>query len=477
MAPIVNAGGDQRNQRGTGTGDSATFPVKLRDQVYKLMISQLFYDGHQALAVQLSNMVQVSQPCPPSDRLLNLVSIGLEKEKGSFGVLLLHFRYALLGKSLNNFLCVADSKTVNRLDSTILGPGLDLEFETEVPVSAPEPALYETAYVTAHKGNCRAGAFSPDGQLCATGSVDASIKILDVERMLAKSAPDAEGGSSTSGPANEVQGHPVIRTLYDHFEEVTTLQFHPTLPFLASGSRDHTIKIFDYAKASAKKASKTYTDADQVRCISFHPSGDYLLAATNHPVIRLYDVNTGQCYVCSIPAHQHKGAVLFIKYSNDGKQYVSASRDGSIKIWDAVSNRCINTFQQAHEGIEVCSVMYSRNGKYVLSAGKDSLVKLWELSTSRCLIAYTGAGTAGKQNHRAHAVFNHTEDYVLFPDEATISLCAWDSRNAARKKLLSLGHNGPVRYLIHSAVSPAFLSCSDDFRARFWYRRTHSATH
>jgi cleavage stimulation factor subunit 1 len=46
---------------------------------------------------------------------------------------------------------------------------------------------------------------------------------------------------------------------------------------------------------------------------------------------------------------------------------------------------------------------------------------------------------AGKQEHKAQAVFNHTEDYVLFPDEATTSLCAWNSRNASRKQLLSLG--------------------------------------
>lgn len=55
---------------------------------------------------------------------------------------------------------------------------LDLEFETEPNVPAPEPALYETAYVTSHKGNCRAGCFSSDGQLIATGSVDASIKVM-----------------------------------------------------------------------------------------------------------------------------------------------------------------------------------------------------------------------------------------------------------------------------------------------------------
>lgn len=68
-------------------------------------------------------------------------------------------------------------RPLNRLEYT-LGPGLDLEYETEPQTSAPEPAMYETAYVTSHKDKCRAAAFSMDGSLVATGSVDASIKVL-----------------------------------------------------------------------------------------------------------------------------------------------------------------------------------------------------------------------------------------------------------------------------------------------------------
>lgn len=122
------------------------------------------------------------------------------------------------------------------------------------------------------------------------------------------------------------------------------------------------------------------------------------------------------------------------------------------------------------------------------------------MATTRCLIAYTGAGATGKQviiinqmyqietdkkkvvgehfmyinkfqEHRSQAIFNHTEDYVMFPDEATTSLCCWDSRSASRRQLLSLGHNGAVRHIVHSPTSSAFLTCSDDFRARFWVRR------
>jgi len=68
-------------------------------------------------------------------------------------------------------------------------------------------------------------------------------------------------------------------------------------------------------------------------------------------------------------------------------------------------------------------------------------VKLWELSTNRSLIAYTGAGATGKQEFLAQSCFNQTEEYVIYPDEATISLCVWDARTASRQSLLSLGNN------------------------------------
>lgn len=52
-----------------------------------------------------------------------------------------------------------------------------------------------------------------------------------------------------------------------------------------------------------------------------------------------------------------------MKYNPSANMYVSASKDGCIKVWDGVSNKCINTFFGAHDGTEVCSVVFSRNSK------------------------------------------------------------------------------------------------------------------
>ncbi len=81
---------------------------------------------------------------------------------------------------------------IGRSETVAPGVGIDLEFDADVQTMSPEASEYETCYVTSHKGPCRVATYSRDGQLIATGSADASIKILDTERMLAKSAMPLE---------------------------------------------------------------------------------------------------------------------------------------------------------------------------------------------------------------------------------------------------------------------------------------------
>jgi cleavage stimulation factor subunit 1 len=176
--------------------------------------------------------------------------------------------------------------------------------------------------------------------------------------------------------------HPVIRTLYDHADEVTCLDFHPFDPILVSGSRDYTIKFFEYAKPTTKKSFRCINEVEQIRCLHFHPSGDWLAVGTQHPVVRLYDVETGRCFVSTHSQDQHNGAITSVRWAPNGRLFATSSKDGSFKLWDGVTNRCVNTFERKHDGEEVCSVMFSKNSKYLLTSGKDSQVRLWELSTA-----------------------------------------------------------------------------------------------
>jgi len=422
--------------------------IKDKDRLYRLIVGQLQYDGYVQVSKNLMQQVRPGQGIAPSDKLMKIFQAGLKQIK-----------------------LEEEAEEKSKLHSAG-DEGLDLELDQVGGVVSPDPSQYETCYVTAHKGACRASAWTKCGNYCATGSVDSSIKILDVERMVAKSSlpVDMSGAQSDSAAAVD---HPVIRTLYDHLDEVTSLVFHPREQLLISASKDYTVKVFDWSKSSAKKAIKTIQEVEWVRTLGLHPSGDWLVVGTQNPTIRFYDLATSACYTSPMQSDHHRGPITDISFSQDAKIFATSSKDGCIKLWDGVSHRCFSTTDRAHDGYEVCSIQFTKNGKFLLTSGKDSICRLWEISTARSIHQYTGAEDLRgvRQMHRSNACFNHTEERVMFPSEKNVTLCSWNSRTAERGKLLALGHNSIARHISHSPTQSAFLSCSDDFRARFWFHK------
>lgn len=133
--------------------------------------------------------------------------------------------------------------------------------------------MYETIYLTAHKQPARATAFSNDGTLVASGSADCSIKVMDVDRIIARNmTPDEIAMAAATGFETDKQfvDAPVIRTLYDHTDvrfsalrvyanrsdaqEVNCLAFHPRTTILLSGSSDCTVKYYDFSKPAVKRS-------------------------------------------------------------------------------------------------------------------------------------------------------------------------------------------------------------------------------
>ncbi|MGH0177786.1 UNVERIFIED_CONTAM: hypothetical protein FKN15_075980 [Acipenser sinensis] len=186
-----------------------------RQHLYRLIISQLLYDGYTNIANCLIGEVKPPTVVSPSEQLLQLAKLGMENDDTAV-------QYA-----------------IGRSDNVAPGTGIDLEYDADMQTMSPEASEYETCYVTSHKGPCRVATYSRDGQLIATGSADASIKILDTERMLAKSAMPIEVMMNETAQQN-MENHPVIRTLYDHVDEVTCLAFHPTEQILSFQSLSHS---------------------------------------------------------------------------------------------------------------------------------------------------------------------------------------------------------------------------------------------
>eukprot|EP01125_Pyxidicula_operculata_P008729 TRINITY_DN2903_c0_g1_i1.p1 TRINITY_DN2903_c0_g1~~TRINITY_DN2903_c0_g1_i1.p1 ORF type:complete len:430 (-),score=51.06 TRINITY_DN2903_c0_g1_i1:1002-2180(-) len=356
------------------------------------------------------------------------------------------------------------SATKTEKESFVVKDVRGVDFDSDAPGIKHTPN-YETRFITTHKESCRVAKFSPDGKFVATGSTDTSIKLLDVDKMLTYSQMKNE--------QDEMQvSRPVVRTFYDHTKGVNDVDFHPYYQVLASCSKDCTIKLYDYS-TNIKRSFKQLQDTHNIKTINFHPCGDYLVAGTTQTMIRIYDVKAEKSYVTPNTEKNHQGPINMVRYSSDGRMYVSGSRDGTIKLWDGINGTCTSTITHAHGGHDVYTVLFSKNKKYILSAGRDATAKIWDVGTGKEIHRIVSGSKHQQWKLRLQLSFSFNEDFIFTADENNFGIMVWDTRTGELVQKLQ-GHNSAVRCVTSSPIDPYIMSCSDDHRARFWVEEGRS---
>jgi cleavage stimulation factor subunit 1 len=337
-------------------------------------------------------------------------------------------------------------------------------------IQARPPPQVKLRFNSQHKQGCRSVGFSHDGRLCASGSVDTSIKVMETSKMRMHSVVSAEGGLRPLG-ATADDMRPVIRTFYDHVATVSAVTFHPRIPVLYSGSIDKTVKVYDLTRPTQnKKAQSSVTDVSPINVISCHPCGDFLFVGTQHRILRLYDTTTMQCFSSYHASSQHAAAINDIKSSADGSVFSSVSADGAIFLWDGVNHRVVNKIPHAHAGHPVFTCQWSRNQRYLLTSGGDHRARLWDLRNGKMLQVYQSASTATHCDFMS-ATFAGHEKYILMGsseinDGGDLTLIDSKTGSILVKKVNQ--HEKPVRCIASNPTDKTFLTASDDGRVRFF---------
>jgi len=338
---------------------------------------------------------------------------------------------------------------------------------SQTPDPTKKPPEVRLLYTASHKSHCRSVAFSTDGRFCATGCTDGSIKILDTAKMRVCAA-STEGAVGRMRVTEEELMKPIVRVLQDHVQGVSCLAFHPTNPTLFSGSSDKAVKIFDLTRPPGhKKAFSSLQDVYAVKSICIHPCGDFLFVGTTHQALRMYDLQTLTCFTTSQQDQHHAAGINDLRCTSDGKILASASADGSIKLWDAVTNSLVNAFSQAHSGSSITSVRWSRSLRYLLSSGNDGRHRLWDVRMGREVFCM---GFGPRSADFGTATFVNGERYIAAANSnvrlSDVSL--FDSTTGSPVFMKMGIHTVPIYALETSPVDRTLITGCDDEKARYF---------
>ena len=153
--------------------------------------------------------------------------------------------------------------------------------------------------------------------------------------------------------------------------------FSPDGRTLASGSQDSTIYLWDVATGKRKHTLTGHNIL--ISSVVFSPDGQTLASGgISDTTIHLWNTNTGQ-HKATLTSH--KDDVKCIVFSPDGHTLASGSQDNTIRLWDVDSGKHKATLKQRDIGV-LYTAVFSPDG-HTLASGHSNTIILWDVDNGQ----------------------------------------------------------------------------------------------
>jgi hypothetical protein len=267
----------------------------------------------------------------------------------------------------------------------------------------------------------------------------------------------------------DLDHHLLIRQIAKHVTPVLSVAISPDGRRVLSGSGARMIRLWD--TRTGAEVRNYVAPAEEVHALAFSPDGKSFLSGWGDGTARLFDPEKREVGRSLMTAPG--GRASAVAFTPDGKFAVTGGGTmnerpdavaASLCLWDLGAGKLVRRFDGHTQ--DVCRVSVSLDGKQLLSASFDGTVRLWELSTGRELKKLEGAACAlavlTPDGKRAIATL------IGGPrDESVLTPKLWDLATGREIRVFK-GHRRPVTCFAVSGDGGRLLSGSADGSMGLW---------
>jgi WD40 repeat protein len=308
-------------------------------------------------------------------------------------------------------------------------------------------------------------AITPDGQRAVSASNDKALKIWEIEsgKLLSTFAGDTVLAITSDGQRlicgdgrtlliGRLDSGDVLQTIDDYGGRPVALSRDDKV-LVAAGRYDHSLVVWDLD--TGKELRRLRGHSSHVLAVALTPDGRQALSASRDGTLKLWDLAGVERAVSN---EGHEG-VMAIAITPDGQRAVSAGWDWTLKVWDIEGGRSLRNLE-GHEG-GVNAVAITPDGRRAVSASSDRTLKVWDLDGGQVLRTLEG----------------HLEDVIavaLTPDgQCAVSassdhtLKIWNLEQGEVLRTLE-GHTNSVDGVVITLDGRKAVSASKDHTMKVW---------
>lgn len=240
-----------------------------------------------------------------------------------------------------------------------------------------------------------------------------------------------------------------------HTEEIKGVGFSHDGRYVASGSRDMSVRVWDITVKEGKEAHLIRGHTKEVWAVAFHPNNRYLISVSWDATARMWDFKSGN----EVKRFAHTKDVNGLALSRDANTMLTGCDDEKMYLWNVNTGEEIRRYT-GHSNY-VYAVAFSPDGRLVASGGVDKSVRVSDLATGQLVKSFEGSNES-----ITNLAFTSDNRYVLSSGDTVIR--KWDLTTGKEAPRAFEGHSGRIPAMAISPDGRRLVTGGDDRTIKYW---------